>query len=131
MPKLNAENWKCTVLCCQWCLPQKYSLRQEIHWNSSKGSPIFRCRHHKKRFCGKTSTNFGIKSEERFLPKCNWNTHAYWKCYSSVTQAKTCRVDLCKPNKLYTVGNVMSLAKICFSRHLNNMPVIGSLMRWS
>ena len=39
-------------------------------------------------------------------------------------------VVLCKPNKLNTVVNVMSLAKIIFSRHINNVPVVGSLS-WS
>ena len=32
---------------CFHCLPQKYALRREIHWNSFKGSLPFRCRHHK------------------------------------------------------------------------------------
>ena len=36
-----------------------------------------------------------------------------------------------KSNKSYTIGNVMSLAKMLFSRHLNNMPVVGSLMSWN
>ena len=27
-----------------------------------------------------------------------------------------------------TAGNIMSLAKMLFRRHLNNMPVVGSLM---
>ena len=41
-------------------------------------------------------------------------------------QKKYCGV-LCKPNKLYTVGNVVSLAKMLFSRHFNKMPIVGSL----
>ena len=50
---------------------------------------------------------------------------------SFVTQAKQCCVVLCKPNKLYTIGNVMSLAKMLFSHHLNNMPFVGSFMSCS
>ena len=41
------------------------------------------------------------------------------------------QVVLCKPNKLYTFGNVMSLAKMLFSHHFNNMPIVGFVMSWS
>ena len=90
------------------------------------GTPIFRCRHRGKTcFAVKHQPFFGIKSEELVLHKRNWNTRLYWTCYS-YTGKNSC-VVLCKPNKLYTVGNLMSMF---FSRHLNNMPV-GSLMSWS
>ena len=48
---------------------------------------------------------------------------------SFVMQAKMlqkCCVVLCQPNKLYAVGSVMSLSKIIFSRHFNNIPVVES-----
>ena len=109
--KILSRQGKILQLCCWRCLPQKYSLRWEINWNS-KESPIFRHCNHKKKFCCKISTFFGIKSEEHFLPKRNWNT-----C-------------LCKPNKLYTVGNVMSWAKMFFSRYLNKIPLVNYLS-WS
>ena len=48
--KIVSRHWKCPLLCCQRCLPQKYLLRQEINWSSSKWSPIFRWRHGKKNF---------------------------------------------------------------------------------
>ena len=51
---LKSHHRKCSVLFCQQFfhrLPLKYSLRQEIHWKSSKGSPVF--------FFSKTSTFFG------------------------------------------------------------------------
>ena len=78
----------------------------------------------KKCFCCKTSTFFGIKSEELFLPKQNWNMHAYWKCYSSVTQEKHAVLiyaSLTNYTPLETF--IMSLAKMFFRRHLNDMPV--------
>ena len=43
-------------------------------------------------------------------------------------QAKQCCVGLCKPNKLYTVRNIMLLPNMIFSHHFNNIPVVTSLM---
>ena len=54
-------------------LPQKYSLRREMYWNTTKGRARFRCRHRKIHFCYKTPTFVGIKSQELFLPKRNRN----------------------------------------------------------
>ena len=64
-----SRHWKSPLLCMRFYgLPQKNSLRREIHWNSSKGSPLFRCRHRKIFFCCCKNVNFfGIKCEELFL----------------------------------------------------------------
>ena len=32
---------------------------------------------------------------------------------------------------IYTLLEIMSFAKLFFGHHLNNMPVVGSLMSWS
>ena len=67
--------------------------------------------------------SINVNSVFKFLLKRN-------RCIENVSfviEAKKFSV-LCKLNKLHAVGNVMSLAKMLFSRYLNNMPFIGSLM---
>ena len=51
----------------------------------------------------------------------------YLKMYNKVV------LQSCKnlKNVLYTIKNIMSLAKMLFSRHLNNMPIPGSLISWN
>ena len=65
-------------------------------------------------FFWKTSTFFGMKADELFLPKHNRLRVRIENAIVSLRRLKKCCVVLCKPSKLYTVRNVMSLAKMPF-----------------
>ena len=68
-------------------------------------------------FC-KTSTFFGIKSKKLFVKV----QQAQMLQFHYAWQNKFCA--LCKPNKLYTIGNIISLAKMLFSYRLSYYHII-------